>query len=85
MYQFLGRTPLPLAPKKKSLDLFFYMLATHNDQSSFVRHALGPICVLCTLGGIYVFFTLLGYWLCGCGGGVSQWNYRQPTHVAFHP
>ena len=39
---------------------FFDIVTTHNDQPSYVKHVLG---------GIYVFFTLFGDWVCVWGGG----------------
>ena len=35
-------------------NLFFYIVTTHNDHPSYVKHVLGNICV---------FFTRLGYWV----------------------
>ena len=40
-----------------SLQFFFDIVATHNDEICYVKHFLDPLCV---------FFTLFG---CVCGGG----------------
>ena len=48
--------------------VFFDIVTTHNDHSSYVKHSLG---------GSYLFFTLFGYWVWG-GGGAS------PNGVVHH-
>ena len=60
--------------KIQASESFFYMMATHNDQSSFEKHALGPICV---------FFPLLRVCVLG-SRGVSQGTGARPPSAAFH-
>ena len=55
-------------------NLFFDIVTTQNDISSYAKHVLGRI---------YVFFTLFGYQL--GGGGVSQGTGAQPAYEVFHP
>ena len=44
----------------KVCKLYFDIVITHNDHPSYVKYVLG---------GIYMFFTLLGNGLCAVGGG----------------
>ena len=53
---------------------FFDIMATHNGH---------PSCIKYVLGSIHVFFTLLGYQVCG-GRGVSQWT-TPPANAVFSP
>ena len=55
---------------------FFDIVPTQNDHLNHVWYVLGSI---------YVFFTLVGYWVWGeKGGGVSQGIGTQLAHAVFH-
>ena len=55
---------------------FFDIVTTQNDHPRYVK----PV-----LGRIYVFFTPLGYYVRGGGGGSSQGIGAQPAYAVFHP
>ena len=55
---------------------FSDIVATQHDH---------PTYVLYVLGGMYVFFTLFGYWVGAGRGGGSQGIGTQPTYALFHP
>ena len=55
----LSSFPASTGPEWKILQIFFDIVTPHNDEISYVKHVLAPLCV---------FFTLFGC----LGGGVSQ-------------
>ena len=62
--------PASTGQKWRILQIFFDIVTTHNDETSYVKHALAPLCV---------FFTLFGCW----GGGGSQGGWSTTCLCSF--
>ena len=78
MHNLLMQFFNPDSSKIEVFETFFFdIVTTQNDISSYAKHILGRI---------YVFFTLLGCWVRGGGGGgVSQGTGAQPAYAVFQP
>ena len=68
-YSSLGSSKMEI-----SKTIFFDTLTIQNDQISYVKRVLDPLCV---------FFTLFGCW--GGGGGAPKGSGAQPAYAVFQP